>query len=118
MVNKKVLIVILSNTKTHESKGRLANGLMMAKEMKEKGHTPKIIFDGAGVQSFAKIKHEDNDFHSLYSELKDVIVGGCSFCANAFGVKDELDESDLISEYHDHQSFVRYLEADYQIVNF
>ena len=115
---KKVLVVVLANTETHEGKGRVTNALMMVRELQEANHEVKLLFDGAGVESFAEMKDEDNEFHDMYKKVEHNVAGGCSFCAQAFGVSDDLDDDDLLSEYHEHQSFAKYVKDGYQIVNF
>lgn len=115
---KKILIVILAGKETHEGMGRLANALIMAKELNESGHTVKIIFDGAGTEWLPEVVKKESHFYHLYIELQDLIVGACDFCANAFKVKEQIKDVKLLQEFMGHPSLKKYVEEDYQIINF
>ena len=115
---EKILIVVLAGKETHEGMGRLSNALVMAKELHEAHHTVKIIFDGAGTEWLPEITKEDSHFYKIYSEVEDLIVGACDFCANAFKVKEEIKDVKLLPEFMGHPSFKKYIEEGYQIINF
>ncbi|MBI3027847.1 DsrE family protein [Candidatus Woesearchaeota archaeon] len=115
---KKILIIILAGKETHEGMGRLSNALVMAKELHESGHIVKIVFDGAGTEWLPEITKEESHFHKIYEEVADLIVGACDFCAGAFHVKDKISEVMLLPEFMGHPSFKKYIEEDYQILNF
>ena len=88
---KKILIVLLADTTTHENMGRALHALLYAKQMKAKGLTVELIFDGGGVEwalEFTKNEH----FKTMYEELlqSGVVKGVCTFCSSAFKVEDEL----------------------------
>ncbi|HYW94845.1 MAG TPA: hypothetical protein VE870_04610 [Bacteroidales bacterium] len=75
----KVALLILADTETHESQGRIANALEVAKEMKENGEDVKIVFDGAGTKWVPKLADPEHKMHPLYEAVKDKIGGVCHF---------------------------------------
>lgn len=116
----KVAIVVLTDTETHESMGRVVNALEFAKELKENGDGVTIVFDGAGTRWVPKLESEDHKAHPLYAGVKDKIKGACRFCAKAFGVYKEVKETDveLLDEYDQHPSLRKLVTEGYQIVTF
>ena len=113
-------IVVLADTETHADLGRLTNALIAAKEFKEAGDDVQVIFDGAGTKWVARLSDPDHPKHSLFRELTDVIVGACSFCAEAFHVKEEVNDTDvhLVDQYERHPSFRKLLGDGYQVITF
>jgi len=51
----KVAVVVLAEAETHESLGRLVNGLMTAKELKDHDDEVRLVFDGGGTKGLAEI---------------------------------------------------------------
>ena len=86
----KVAIVILADTETHESLGRVVNALEAVKEFKDGHDDVQLIFDGAGPKWIPELEKPDHKLHGLYIAVKDRISGACEFCAGAFGVKDQV----------------------------
>jgi hypothetical protein len=116
----KVAIIILAGTESHEGLGRLVNALETAKEMKEAGDDLRVVFDGAGTEGLATVSDPQHRRHALYLAVQDQISGACSFCANAFKVRDTLAQAQvpLLSEYDDHPSIRRLLADGYQVLTF
>lgn len=116
----KVAILVLAGTESHEGLGRLVNALETAKELKEAGDDVIIIFDGAGTEGLAALSDPGHRRHELYRAVADRISGACSFCANAFHVRDRLIHAQikLLSEYEDHPSIRRLLVEGYQVLTF
>jgi hypothetical protein len=54
----------------------------------------------------SELQSNDHGCHRIYSELQDHIVGACSYCANAFGVKDKTESSPvkLLRDFQGHPS--------------
>lgn len=116
---KKVLLIIYAGKETHEGMGRVVNALVMAKELKEKGHEVKIIFDGAGTEWVPELEKEDNKMNPIYKDLKENVVGICDFCSAAFKAKDLLKEdAPLSGEFMGHPTMAKYFEEDYKILTF
>ncbi len=116
----KVAIVVLAEGETHESLGRLVNGLITARELKEKGDDVRLLFDGGGTQGLAAVAKPDHRAHALFQAVRDVITGACSYCAGAFGVKAELEQLGLplLDEYAQHPSLRSLIVEGYQILTF
>lgn len=116
----KVAIVVLADGETHESLGRLVNGFMAAKELKDHDDDVHLVFDGGGTKGLAEIANPDHDAHKLYTDVDDKIAGACHYCAKAFGVKDELEELDvqLLDDYAQHPSLRGYIADGYQVISF
>jgi len=116
----KVVVVVLTDTETHESRGRVVNALEFAKELRKNDDEVAIIFDGAGTKWIPELEDEQNNTHPLYEAIKRDIVGACKFCAKAFGVINEIRESNvsLLNDYDQHPSLRNYIVEGYQIVTF
>jgi len=115
----KAAIVVLAGTETHADLGRVVNALEAAKEFKDEGDEVEVIFDGAGTQWIPELEDESHDAHPLYNALEDH-VRVCDYCADAFHVSDEVDDSgaDRLAEYDGHPS-IRSLVADgYEVITF
>ncbi len=116
----KAAVVILADTESHGDLGRLANAIETAKEFKEADAEVKIIFDGAGVKWIPQLAKEDNKLHNSYKKLKDNIAGVCSYCSNAFGVKNAVISTGvkLLDEFEGHPSLKQYIDKGYQVITF
>jgi hypothetical protein len=116
----KLAIVILAGTETHEGLERLVNALETAKEMKETGDELRVVFDGAGTEGLATLSDPQHRAHGLYAAVADQVSGACSYCANAFHVRDKLEQAEvpLLSEYDNHPSIRRLLAEGYQVLTF
>lgn len=116
----KIAIIILSDTETMESMGRVSNAFMLAQEAIENGDNLKIIFEGAGARWINELENEKHKLHHLYKSVKQNITGVCLFCATAFGVKSKVLGADipLISEYKEHPSLRQLLVDGYQVLTF
>lgn len=116
----KVAIVVLADSETHESLGRVVNALEFAKELQDHNDEVKIVFDGAGTEWIPELENEEHDVHPLYNAVKGNIHGACRFCAKAFGVFQEVKASDvdLLDEYDQHPSLRNFIADGYQVVTF
>lgn len=116
----KVAIIVLADTETHESLGRVVNALEAVKELKDGGDDVQLIFDGAGTKWVVELSRSDHMVHVLYKSVQDKVSGVCSFCATAFGVHDEIIACGLplVADYDGHPSFRKLLSEDYQIITF
>ena len=91
----KIAIIVFSDTSTMEGLGKVSNAFMLAMESIEKGDDLKIIFEGAGAKWIGELEQEDHKLHDLYLMIKKHITGVCSFCADAFGVKNQIIKSGI-----------------------
>ncbi len=116
----KVAIVVLADTDTHEDMGRATNALETAKELKEADDEVQLIFDGAGTKWIPELSRQDSRFSRQYDPIRDRIAGACRFCAVAFGVKDQIERTDipLLGEYEGHPSLRKLISQGYQIIAF
>lgn len=116
----KIAIVVFSDTNTVEALGKVSNAFMLANEALEAGDQLKIIFEGAGTKWIGELENEEHKLHGLYKELKDKITGACSFCAQAFGVKAQVEKAgiSLLSEYKDHPSIRNLVAEGYSVISF
>lgn len=116
----KVAIVVLSEAGSHEALGRVVNALEFAKELQDHNDDVKIIFDGAGTTWIPKLEDEGHDAHPLYAAVKESIHGTCKFCSKAFGVINEVRNTDidLLDDYDDHPSLRSFIIEDYKVVTF
>ena len=116
----KACFVLLADTDTHEAMGRMLNALTGAKELIDNGDEAVVVFDGAGTKWVPELEAEDHRYHRLYVELQPHFAGACAYCATAFGVKDQIENSSvkLLSDYRGHPSLHTYLTQGYQIITF
>lgn len=117
----KVVIILLAEPGTEDSMGRAAHSLIYTKELNDKGHDVKLVFDGGGTAWIRRIAEDDNPLNPLYLELKEagVIEGVCHFCATAFGDKIENIDKEglkLLGDYIEHPSIASFIEEGYQII--
>ncbi|MER3451346.1 MAG: hypothetical protein C4300_04105 [Thermus sp.] len=117
---RKVAIVVLAQTKTHEGLARLVNALMLAQELKGAKEEVRLVFDGAGTQGLAALAEPSHQARPLLLAVKDRILGACAYCSRAFGVKEALEAAGFPfwSEYRDHPSLRNLLEEGYTLVTF
>ncbi|MGH2751842.1 MAG: DsrE family protein [Actinomycetota bacterium] len=113
-------ILVLAGTQTRADLGRVVNGLQIAREFKEAGDEVSVIFDGAGTEWVPELANSDHKYHKLFEQTKEVVQGACSYCANAYGVKDEIaaGEVELIDEFDGHPSIRKLISNGYQVLTF
>lgn len=116
----KAAVVVMADTDTHENMGRMLNAMELVKEYKESNEEVTLIFDGAGTKWIPELAKEDNKLHEIYKSIEDRISGVCSFCANAFGVKNAVQSTGitLLDEFEGHPSLKQYLDKGYHVVTF
>lgn len=116
----KIAIVVFSDTETAEALGKVSNAFMLALEAIENGDDLKIIFEGAGTKWIGQMEKEDHKLNKLYLSIKNHITGACSFCAKAFGVKNEVEKAGItmLSDFKDHPSIRSLVVEGYQIISF
>lgn len=117
---RKVAILVLAGTETHEGLGRIVNALLLAQELKGANDEVRLVFDGAGTQGLAALADPSHKAHALLLAVRDRILGACAYCARAFGVKEGLEAAGFpfLSEYKDHPSLRKLLEEGYTLVTF
>lgn len=113
-------IVILADTETREAMGRAVNALMVANEFVESGEEVTVMFDGAGTKWVPELSKPNHRYHKLFEQVKDSVSGACSYCSEAYGVKDEIESSGigLLDEYKGHPSIGKLVSNGYQVLTF
>lgn len=118
--DRKVAIVLQSDTDRHEGMARALHALLYAKELKETGSEVVLIFDGAGTRWVEKMQDPKNMLNRLYKSVEElgIVEVVCDHCAGAFKVKDKIKESGppLVSEYEGHPSIAKWIEQGYRIL--
>jgi hypothetical protein len=116
----KVAIVLLADTETKEGLGRMSNALTSVREFKEEDHEVTLIFDGAGTKWIGELSDPDHKYHKHFESVKDDVQGACAYCARAFGVKDEVQESgvELLGDFEGHPSLAKLVAQGYQVITF
>jgi hypothetical protein len=97
----KVGIIVLADIETHADMGRVANALETVKE-------------------FQVLSNPQHRLHRQFAVVRPSIAGACRFCAAAFGVKEEVQQSGipLLGEYEGHPSLRKLVDQGYQIITF
>jgi hypothetical protein len=116
----KAAIVVLADTETHGDLGRIANALTSAKEFEEAGDEITVVFDGAGTKWVGELSKPDHRLHADFESVMDNVAGACAYCANAFGVKQQVEKSGvpLLEEYSGHPSLQKLVSQGYQVITF
>jgi hypothetical protein len=116
----KAAIVVLADTESYEGLGRIANALTATQEFKEAGDEIALIFDGAGVRWIGELAQADHKYHDEFEKVRDTIGGVCRYCADAFQVKQQVEQAGLpfADDYKNHPSFRSLLSEGYQVITF
>ncbi len=114
----KAAILVFADTETHGDLGRIANALTTAQEFKVANDEVTLIFDGAGTKWVRELTRPDHRLHAMFESVKDRVGGACSYCAKAFGVTKEVQESGipLLSEFKDHPSIRKLVAQGYEVI--
>ena len=116
----KAATIVFADTDSAEGLGRVVNALTTAKEFKEAGDEARVIFDGAGTKWVAELSPEGHKYHGLFEEVRDLVDGACAYCAEAFGVKEEVEQTgvELLGDYEGHPSIRSLIGEGYEVVTF
>lgn len=116
----KAAIVLLADTETKEGLGRMSNALTTVREFKEGGQEVTLIFDGAGTKWVGELSDPDHKYNGHFESVKGEVQGACAYCARAFGVKDEVQESgvELLGDFEGHPSLATLVAQGYQVITF
>src|SRR5215210_4733353 len=108
----KVGIVVLADGESLESLGRVVNGLMVARELKDGGDEVTVLFDGGGTKAAGSLAVSSHDYNELFEAVRDKIAGACDYCAGSFQVKQEVQDAGiaLLDEYRGHPSVRKLIE--------
>lgn len=116
----KVALLVLADTDAKADLGRVVNALQIAREFDEAGDEVTVIFDGAGTQWIPALSDEGHKYHPLFEQTKGSVAGACSYCAGAYGVKEEIEGTDveLLDEFDGHPSVRKLISNGYQVLTF
>jgi hypothetical protein len=116
----KIAVVVLTDAETHADAGRFTNAMELAKEGIAHGDDVRIVFDGAGTRWVPLITDPNSKLHSVYQAVKGAVDGACHFCAGAFHVRKEIQDSEvpLLKDYEGHPSLRSYVAEGYQVLTF
>jgi hypothetical protein len=116
----KAAIVLLVDTETKEGLGRMSNALTTVREFKGESQEVTLIFDGAGTKWIGELSNPDHKYHGHFESVKGEIQGVCAYCARAFGVKDEAQQSgiELLGDFEGHPSLAKLVTQGYQVITF
>jgi len=116
----KVAIVLLADTQTAGDMGRMANALTAVAEFKDAGDEVRLILDGAGVRWVGELSQPGHDYHDAYEAVRDRLTGVCAYCAEAFGVSEEVEAAGVAfaAEHRGHPSFRDLVAEGFQVITF
>jgi hypothetical protein len=116
----KAAIVVLADTETSGELGRVVNALTTAKELKREGDEVAVVFDGAGTKWVPALSDPGHRYHQLFESVRDRMAGACAYCANAYGVREGVEQSgiELLDDFDQHPSLRSYLAEGFQVVTF
>lgn len=116
----KAALVVFADIDSHGDLARAVNALETAKEFQEAGDPVSVIFDGAGTRWVGEFSNPEHRAHRLYESVRESIAGACGYCAQAFGVKDEVTKAGvpLLEEHDRHPSLRRLVVDGYEVITF
>ncbi|MBI1876652.1 MAG: DsrE family protein [Chloroflexi bacterium] len=116
----KAAIFVLADTQSEEDLGRVVNALAATQEFKDAGDQVQLIFDGTGTRWPGVLAQPDHIAHGLYQKTRGQVAGVCSFCATAFGVKENVVSNglNLLDEVNGHPSIKQLVAEGYHIFTF
>lgn len=120
----KLAIILQAGPGTHESHARMFHSMVYAKELRERGHDVRLVFDGASTEWLAKWgdPQDDDDvgMGRFFAQLKEagLAYAVCDFCSTAFKVHDRLKAQGepLVAEYMNHPSIAALVDEGYQLL--
>jgi len=120
----KVAIILQAGPGTHETHARMFHALIYTKELHERQHDVRLVFDGASTEWLARwdepSNEDDQRMGAIFEGLKasEVVYMVCDFCAGSFGVRDTLAThgEPLTGEYLNHPSIAELVESGYQLL--
>jgi len=88
-------ILVLSDPKSgsDEALGRVFNALAAAYDYQTRGEEVTILFQGAGTRWIGELQKPEHPAHALFNEVKDQVAGVSRGCADAFGGREEAEQS-------------------------
>lgn len=96
--------------------------LYHAVDLHAKGHTVKVIIEGAATQLLADLDRPDKPFSALYHQVRDagLIDSVCKNCAAKMGALPEAEKQKLTikDDVFGHPGLGPFIEAGYQIITF
>jgi sulfur relay (sulfurtransferase) complex TusBCD TusD component (DsrE family) len=108
-----------------EALGRLFNAMFLTLELKEKGQTVELLFQGAGTRWPAEIVKPAHPAHALFQAIADKVAGICGGCADVFGATDGASATGIamirekaIPGTSGIADLSRYLDDGYRLVTF
>jgi sulfur relay (sulfurtransferase) complex TusBCD TusD component (DsrE family) len=108
-----------------EALGRLFNAMFLTLELKEKGQTVELLFQGAGTRWPAEIVKPAHPAHALFQAITDKVAGICGGCADVFGATDGASATGIamirekaIPGTSGIADLSRYLDDGYRLVTF
>lgn len=113
----KLALIVLCDTESLESLGKVSNALYMAAEALENGDIAKVIFSGAGTKWIHELEQEKHPMHALYMEVKSSITA-CEYCSKGFKQTLNLQKAGvpLVSEFRGHASIRKLVDDGYTIL--
>ncbi len=96
----------------------LLNGL----DMKEKGHAPKIILEGASVKLIPELVKPDHPLNKLWAKAlaQDIVEGVCKACSAKLGTLEDAKSQGLtlLDDMAGHPAMAGYEADGFQIITF
>lgn len=95
-------------------------GWLRSRKRRMRRDPAALVFDGAGIRWSGALADTAYPEHPLYEAVRDQTTGVCRFCADAFGVAEEIRREglSLLDQYDQHPSFRSYLADGYHVVTF
>ena len=96
--------------------------LLNALDLNEKGHTTKIIMEGAATGLVADLNTPGSPLQPLWQKALglDLIDGVCKACSNKMGTLSAAETQGLkqLDDMRGHPSMARYLAEGFEVISF
>ena len=79
-----------------------------------------LIFDGAATRWVGELSRSDHKYHAAFQQIRYRLRAVCSYCANAYGVADQIRAAGLplSNEFRGHPSIRTLVNAGYTVLSF
>ena len=96
--------------------------LLNARDLAAKGHTVKVVVEGAATQLIPELAKPDNPLHLLWEKTKTagLVSGVCKACAGKMGTLDaaKAEGLNLLDEMNGHPAMSTYIIDGFEVISF
>ena len=96
--------------------------LLNALDMDGKGHTARVVVEGAATKLIPELAKADNPLHALWEKTKaaGLVAGVCKACAGKMGTLEAAQAQglDLLDDMNGHPAMSGYFKEGFEVISF